>query len=347
MGVIAKDGFCRPFDEKASGYTRSEAICVMYLQRKKDAKRIYANLVYSKANCDGFKIEGITYPSGEMQQQLLTEFYDDLQLDPTSLTYIEAHATGTVVGDPEECKALDNIFCKNRKDPLLVGSVKSNIGHTESSSGACSIAKVILTFENELIPPNIHFDKIRSEIPALVEKRMIVCSETTPFKGDKIAINSFGFGGANGKIIMCIRIRYEFIKQKSISSDSKIWVFFSLKILLLHLAHALLSMNKKNKINGGSPDDNIPRLVNWAARTKEGVDTMLNALEEQPLDAEYIGLLHNVQSEETQGYLYRGYTILSKGERNQSPNKAVCLTRATKRCDSNKLPVVWLFSGMF
>lgn len=106
-------------------------------------------------------------------------------------------------------------------------------------------------------------------------------------------------------------------------------------------------MNKKDKINGGLPDDDIPRLVNWAARTKEGVDTMLNALEEQPLDAEYIGLLHSVQSEETQGYLYRGYTILSKGDRNQSSNKASCVARATKRCDSNQLPVVWLFSGMF
>lgn len=344
MGVIAKDGFCRPFDHKASGYTRSEAVCVLYLQRKRDAKRIYANLVYSKANCDGFKIEGIstkinienriskiskiqsnfsfllelilitiilgiTYPSGDMQQHLLTEFYDDLQLDPTTLTYIEAHATGTVVGDPEECKALDNIFCKNRRDPLLVGSVKSNIGHTESTSGACSIAKVILTFENGLIPPNIHFENIRPTIPALVEKRMIVCSETTPFKGDKIAINSFGFGGAN--------------------------------------AHALLSMNEKSKINGGLPADDIPRLVNWAARTKEGLDTMFNALEAQPLDAEYVALLHNIQSEEIQGYLYRGYTILAKGDQNQSPNTATCLTRAAKRYDSNKLPVIWLFSGMY
>lgn len=199
LGVIAKDGFCRPFDNKASGYTRSEAICVMYLQRKRDAKRIYANLVYSKVNCDGFKPEGITYPSREMQQTLLTEFYDDLQLDPKTIPYVEAHATGTVVGDPEECKALDNVFCKNRRDPLLVGSVKSNIGHSESASGACSITKVILTFENGLIPPNIHFEEIRPTIPALVEKRMIVCSETTPFKGDKIAINSFGFGGANGE----------------------------------------------------------------------------------------------------------------------------------------------------
>lgn len=91
------------------------------------------------------------------------------------------------------------------------------------------------------------------------------------------------------------------------------------------------------------PHDDIPRLVNWAARTKEGVDTMLNALESQSLDAEYVALLHNVQSEEVQGYLYRGYSILTKGE----PNKSICLTRTTKRYDSNKLPVVWLFSGMF
>lgn len=106
-------------------------------------------------------------------------------------------------------------------------------------------------------------------------------------------------------------------------------------------------MNKKNKINGGLPNDDIPRLVNWAARTKEGVDTMLNALETQPLDAEYIALLHNTQSEEIQGYLYRGYTILTKSDQNQSSNKALCLARTTKRYDSNKLPVIWLFSGTF
>lgn len=120
-------------------------------------------------------------------------------MDPSTLAYVEAHSTGTFVGDPEECKALDNIFCKNRTEPLLVGSVKSNLGHTESASGACSIAKVILSFQNGQIPPNIHFETVRSSIPALTEKRMIVCSETTTFKGDKIAINSFGFGGANGK----------------------------------------------------------------------------------------------------------------------------------------------------
>lgn len=105
-------------------------------------------------------------------------------------------------------------------------------------------------------------------------------------------------------------------------------------------------MNPKTKANYGMPDDDIPRLVNWAGRTEEAVNTMLNALESQPLDAEYIGLLHNAQSEEIQGYLFRGFTILSKNVQCDSKNQALCLARATSRYNDNKLPVVWLFSGM-
>lgn len=277
------------------------------MQKAKVANRIYANVIYSKTNCDGYKEEGITYPSGTMQQELLSDFYDDLKLDPRTLDYVEAHSTGTVVGDPEECKALDNIFCQNRKNPLLVGSVKSNIGHTESCSGACSIVKVIFAFENSLIPPNLHFEKVKKSIPSLAQKRMIVCDEPTPFNGNKIAINSFGFGGAN--------------------------------------AHALLSRHEKSKINYGLPGDNLPRLVNWAGRTEEAVNNVLNELELHPLDAEYIALLHNIQREETPGYIYRGFNVLVKDSTNAN-TKAKSLSRLTNHIDENKVPVVWLFSGM-
>lgn len=91
---------------------------------------------------------------------------------------------GTVVGDPEECAALDNIFCKNRKTPLPVGSVKSNIGHSESTAGVCSITKVLLAFETGLIAPNINFKKIRPGIPALEEGRLSVCTDVTKLEGD-------------------------------------------------------------------------------------------------------------------------------------------------------------------
>lgn len=104
----------------------------------------------------------------------------------------------TKVGDPEECRAIDKIFCTNRKEPLLIGSVKSNMGHSEASSGICSITKVIFAFESGMIAPNMHFKQARKDIPALVEGRLKVCSELTPLPGNLVALNSFGFGGANG-----------------------------------------------------------------------------------------------------------------------------------------------------
>uniref|UniRef100_A0A182XBL3 Fatty acid synthase n=1 Tax=Anopheles quadriannulatus TaxID=34691 RepID=A0A182XBL3_ANOQN len=304
LGVLAADGYCRPFDKDASGYTRSEAVCVMYLQKAKDAKRVYANVVYSKTNCDGFKEEGITYPSGVMQRKLLSEFYSEIQLDPATVDYVEAHSTGTVVGDPEECAGLDKIFCAGRKKPLPVGSVKSNIGHSESSSGICSLIKCILALEARLIPPNINFREIRRDIPSLVEGRLKVVSETEPLDGPLIAVNSFGFGGAN--------------------------------------AHALLYGNTKEKVNHGLPTDNLPRLITWSGRTEEAIDAVLTDMSNRHLDAEYVALLHNVQSESIPGNVFRGYGLYAK----DGTENAICLGRDTQHYTGLKRPLVWVFSGM-
>lgn len=199
--MLAANGYCKPFDKGASGYVRAEGICAIYLQRKQFAKRIYANLLYSKTNCDGYKEEGITYPSGNVQMKLLKEFYTDINFDPSKIDYIEAHATGTVVGDPEECKALEEVYCKNRKKPLPIGSVKSNMGHSESSSGLCSIAKVVIALENLKIPPNINYVEPREDIHALRSGALKVVTDPTDLpKSALISINSFGFGGANGNI---------------------------------------------------------------------------------------------------------------------------------------------------
>lgn len=195
LGVLAKDGYCLPLDKDARGYTRAEAISVLFLQRKRDAKRVYANLVYTKLNNDGFKKEGITYPSGVTQIKLLESFYRDLKFDPSQVGYVEGHSTGTKVGDPEECNTLDTVYCKTRKDPLLIGAVKSNMGHPEPASVICSIIKSLLIFENKKIPPNIHFGGPRSDCPAIIEGRLKVIDEVTDFDGKYIGCNSFGFGG--------------------------------------------------------------------------------------------------------------------------------------------------------
>lgn len=102
---------------------------------------------------------------------------------------------------------LDRVFCKNRKGPLLIGSVKSNLGHCEGSSAICSITKILLAFETGLVAPNLHFRKAREDIPALIEGRLKVCDEITPLPGNLAAANSFGFGGANGKLTRIFKIR--------------------------------------------------------------------------------------------------------------------------------------------
>lgn len=141
---MSTDCRCKSFDARANGYARSEAISVIFLQKAKAAKRIYAEVVYTKSNCDGYKEQGITFPSSPIQKMLLEDFYRECKLSPTILSYLEAHGTGTSVGDPEEINAINEVFCKGRDTPLRIGSVKSNMGHTEPVSGLCSVAKVCI-----------------------------------------------------------------------------------------------------------------------------------------------------------------------------------------------------------
>lgn len=140
---MSRDGHSRAFDADADGYARSETICVIYLQKAKNAKRIYARVVYGKTNCDGYKEQGITFPSSRMQSMLLKECYEDCGVPQNSLSFLECHGTGTKVGDPEEIHAIEKVFCKDRTTPLMIGSVKSNMGHSEPASGLCQIVKVI------------------------------------------------------------------------------------------------------------------------------------------------------------------------------------------------------------
>lgn len=142
LGVLSSDGCCRPFDIAADGYARSETVAAIYLQKAKNAKRIYAICPHIKTNSDGYKEEGITYPSTLMQSTLLTEFYNECGIPTSCLDYVEAHGTGTKVGDPQEVNAIHNVLCKDRETALMIGSVKSNCGHAESAAALSQIAKV-------------------------------------------------------------------------------------------------------------------------------------------------------------------------------------------------------------
>ncbi|PSN47450.1 hypothetical protein C0J52_01938 [Blattella germanica] len=279
LGVINSEGKCKCFDNEGNGYARSETVVAFYVQKAKDAKRVYASVVHIKTNCDGYKEQGITFPSAKIQGRLLEDFYQECSVDPTSVHFVEAHATGTKVGDPEEISALDKVFCKGRKEPLLIGSVKSNMGHTEPGSALVSMTKVLITMETGFIPPNINFNSPREGVEALETGRMKVVTDKHPYDKSLIAVNSFGFGGANG--------------------------------------HCLLRRNEKVKQNGGVPEDPLPRLVLVAGRVKESVEVTLRDFENRPVDAEYVYLMNDLHSSEIPGFLYRGYSLLT--EDNKKP----------------------------
>lgn len=154
--------------------SRAEAVSTIFLQKAHDARRIYATVIDIKTNVDGYKVQGLTFPSGEMQNKLMREVYDNCNINPADVTYVEAHGTGTKVGDPQEVNSIVDIFCKNRKDPLLIGSVKSNMGHAEAACGLCSIVKVLISMECGIIPGNLHFKNPNPNIPALSDGRLKV-----------------------------------------------------------------------------------------------------------------------------------------------------------------------------
>ncbi|KAG5318196.1 FAS synthase, partial [Pseudoatta argentina] len=273
LGVLSNDGYCRPFDTAANGYSRSETIAVVYLQKAKNAKRIYAILPHIKLNSDGYKEEGITYPSSQMQYTLLKEFYEECKLPTSCLDYIEAHGTGTKAGDPQEINAIYNSLCKNRETPLMIGSVKSNVGHSEPASGFNQIAKVIIGFETGFVPPNINYTSPRKDIDALLNGSIRVIQEQMPLKNGYVGINCYGFGGSN--------------------------------------AHMLLKWNPKQKINNGAPNKDLPRLVILSGRTEESVKLFLNDIANHPIDVEYIRLLHDIYADNIKGHPWRGYIILN------------------------------------
>lgn len=274
IGVLAPDGICKPFDENAHGFTRSESICAIFLQKKKDAKRIYANVIYSKTNNDGFKT-GSSLPSKVMQQKLMDEFYSDINFDACQVSYVEAHATGTKLGDPQEAGAIDEIFCKNRDKPLLIGSVKSNLGHTEAAAAIVSMAKIILAFESGKIAPNIHLTTPRADIAAFGEGRMKVVTAVTDLIGDYISMNSFGLGGAN--------------------------------------AHLLFKKNPKEKV-AQNIDPNFPRLVTWSGRTEAAVNAIFDDIQQRSIDPEHFALLHSSQTVTSLGNTYRGFASFTNFE---------------------------------
>lgn len=206
--MLSPNGLCRSFDAKADGYVRAEGGVVLVLRTAARAARennpVHGRIVAAGVNSDG-RTNGIALPSRHSQKRLLEDVYRRARIDPSRLAFVEAHGTGTRVGDPIEASVIGEVLGRRRSSPLLVGSIKSNIGHLEPGSGLAGVLKALLALEHDLLPPSLHFKEPNPDI-AFDELNIAVCAGATPLargEGPRYAgVNSFGFGGTNAHVIV-------------------------------------------------------------------------------------------------------------------------------------------------
>ncbi len=209
-GVLAADGRIKSFSADADGYARSEGGGMLVLKRLRDARRdgdeILAVIAGSAVNHDG-RSNGLLAPNPDAQADVLRRAYKDAGINPRTVDYIEAHGTGTILGDPIEADALGRVVGRGRAadQPALLGAVKSNVGHLESAAGAASLAKVALSLSRNKVPASINYAGPNPYIDFDgVHLRVVDTAADWPrYSGHAIAgVSGFGFGGANAHLVL-------------------------------------------------------------------------------------------------------------------------------------------------
>jgi len=223
LGILSSDGKCKTFDKEANGYVKGEGVGVVFLKPLKkavhDGDNIYA-VIKAVAVNHGGRANSLTAPNSEAQAQLILKAYEEAAVGCDSITYIEAHGTGTKLGDPVEVDALKKAFnllvqksskTVKRYNYCGLGSVKTNIGHLEPASGIAGVIKVILAMKNGKLPATLHFRELNPYIE-LKDSPFYVVDKTQNWerlkdeKGGIIprraGVSSFGFGGTNAHIVL-------------------------------------------------------------------------------------------------------------------------------------------------
>ena len=208
--MLAPDGHCKTFDAAADGYVRGEGCGLLVLKRLSDAQRdgdrICAVIRSSAVNQDGAS-SGLTVPNGGAQQRLIAAALARAGLSGADVDYLEAHGTGTPLGDPIEVQAAAAVYGVGRDPnrPLLMGTAKTNIGHLESAAGVAGLIKVVLSLQNELLPQTLHFQNPSPHIP-WDSLPVQVVEKPTPWHANgrtrRAGVSSFGFTGTNAHVLI-------------------------------------------------------------------------------------------------------------------------------------------------
>ncbi len=209
--MLSPDGQCKTFDASANGYVRGEGCGVVVLKRldeaEADSDRIWAVIRGAAVNHGGAST-GLTVPNTPALEEVIETALSDAGIPPSDVDYLEAHGTGTTVGDPIEINAVANVYGKGRSSdrPLLVGSVKTNVGHLESAAGVAGVIKAALVLKWGVIPKHLHFHNPNpsldwDSLPLRVTSSMMDLPHR-PGRPRLAGVNSFGISGTNAHIVM-------------------------------------------------------------------------------------------------------------------------------------------------
>lgn len=277
--MLSADGRCRPFDEAGAGYVRSEGSAVLLLKPLENALRdgdeIQAVILASGVNADGARKTGITIPSSDGQAELMAEVLRRSGLNPEDIDFIEAHGTGTAVGDPIEAAAIGRVYGGSRARPLPIGSVKANLGHLESASGMAGLVKALLALQNRALPPALHLHNPNPRIDFAGLNLQTVADYTPLAKADGkplvAGINSFGFGGANAHVLL-----QEFQPQAVDRSAGEDMVASSPLVLSARSDEALRAVAQRYAdLLQGKSDQDLHAIARAVAQSRERMDKRL------------------------------------------------------------------------
>ena len=208
--AMSKTGQCHSFDASADGFVRGEGCGVTVLKRLSDAQRdgdrILAVIRGSAVNQDG-RSNGLMAPNPAAQMAVLRSAYAAAGIEPREVDYIEAHGTGTLLGDPIEARALGTVLGRGRAPdaPLLIGAVKSNLGHLEAAAGIAGFTKAVLALQHNRIPANLGYQQPNPHIPFDKLRLKVIAEHTdwTPVgRPRRAGVSSFGFGGTNAHVVI-------------------------------------------------------------------------------------------------------------------------------------------------
>ncbi|MDP3561563.1 MAG: beta-ketoacyl synthase N-terminal-like domain-containing protein, partial [Legionellaceae bacterium] len=261
--MLSTTGECRVFDKGATGYVRGEGAGVVVLKRLDDAKRdndkIWAVIRSTGVNQDG-ATNGLTAPNQTSQEQLLQRVLDQANCDASAVSFIEAHGTGTILGDPVELSAIQSVYGQNRSNnnPLYIGSVKSNLGHLEAAAGMAGLIKTILMLEHKEIVKNLHFKSLNPNIS--LDKDQIKISTKhkkwfVEFEKKRLAsVSSFGFSGTNAHVLLEEAPSNQISKHISLYPFKRERYWFDRKPKVLSLGLSLSSGFLHSKLNSPGKD---------------------------------------------------------------------------------------------